>query len=438
MKKIFLIIGIIILIGVGIYFFIGNGKKTVSDFFNPSNDFGSFFDVSETSQNDLPPKESSNTPVIEELIDSNYLAPTLRQVSFEPISGYTFYATTSTSTRTITDIEKGDIVEEFLATSTAIRFQERATGHVYDVFEFLKPAQRVSNITVQKIYNSIFTNDKNIFLEQSLSSNNEQIKTTLAHIFPAKPETSTASSTEQSLTQSDISTGISDIVHLSKTNKILYAIHTPLGTDFYTSNVDRTSEEKRAHVYFSEFTIEPVNSTYALVQTKASAQAVGYSYLLDTTTGSLTKFLGNYAGLLTKVSPDLKSYLFSESARTQPIIRIYSAQDNVTRQIGLATIPEKCTYSQTDNSILYCFGSMQYPSATYPDDWYKGKIALRDDLYKININDGTFSPIYIFNPSEVFDVQKPSLSDNDHFIVFQNKNDLTLWSIDLDALKNIL
>lgn len=436
MKKLLIVLLALILIAAAVIFFWPGGRDAVSDFFTENNDFGSFFDTDPQSQNDFipgPGTTATSTPVV----PGPYMAPILRQISMEPISGYTFSATTSTSTRTVLNPERGELVQEFLATSTVVRFQERATGHVYDVFEFQEPPIKASNITVQKIYNAVFTNDYNAFLTQVPTFNNEQIETSLFTIIPAKPETATASSTEQSLRQSVLSSALTNLSFIPGTNKILYALNTLAGSEVYMANPDRTGETRVTTIPFTEYSLESLGNALALVQTKASAQVPGYAYALTLSNGSLNKLLGDIRGLLVKANSDLSYYIYSESAYDRPIIRGVERASGTTRQIGIQTIPEKCVFSARNKAWIYCFGSVAYKSATYPDDWYKGKIFNDEDLYRIDLSNGSIETIYVFE-NNTFDVINPQLSPAEDMIGFQSKYDLTLWAIDLDALNNDL
>lgn len=434
MKKFLIALLVLVLIILSVLFFWDGGRERVSDFFNEGADFGSFFDTDPRSQNDTPiiPPAATSTPVA----PGPYDAPTLRQISFEPISGFMFYSTTSTSTRVTTDPEQGEVLQEYVSTSTAIRFQERATGHVYDAFTFLEPLNKVSNITIQKIYSTLFTNDKNQMLALNLSQDNESIRTTLLKIIPAKEETKTASSTPQSVEQSQLSSAMDNVQFVQETNRLLYTVRSPLGTTFFTSDTQRASEKAVAATPLSDVTVEYVNGSKALVQTKASANVRGYAYTLDLVTGSLNKVTGNIPGLLVKMSSDLKYYLYSESTLNRPVIRAYDTTTGTTRQIGLQTIPEKCVFSKKVTSEAFCFGSVAYKAAQYPDAWFKGKVFNTEHLYKIDLATGSVVNVYLFENEQAFDVINPKLSPNEDMIGFQNKYDLTLWALDLDALDN--
>jgi len=429
MKKIILIILVILLIALGLFFFLGNGKEKISDFFSGDTDFGSFFDIEPQSKNDFV-QNPPTTPTDTVPTNSKYVAPVLRQISFEPVSGYTFYATTSTSTRSSVNVEGNELIQEFLATSTVVRFQERATGHMYDVFEFIESPQKISNATIQKIYNTLFSTNKNQFVYQNLTFDNEKIITSFAKLV-------FSTSTGVVLEKNTISSAVTDFVYNKNSNKLVYSVKQDGVSAIYTSNLDRTNEKLVTTVPFTEFILDPLTSTEVVLTTKASQTIPGYAYILNTTTGSLNKILGNIPGLLVKVSPDKKFYLYSQSEQTRPSIRSYNTSTQKTNLGTIDTIPEKCVFSQKDTNEVYCFGSLVYQSAQYPDDWYKGKVFNSDSLFKINLANNFISVIYSFEADKLtFDVINPQLTTNDSFMVFQSKYDLTLWSLDLDRITN--
>ncbi len=108
-----------------------------------------------------------------------------------------------------------------------------------------------------------------------------------------------------------------------------------------------------------------------------------------------------------------------------------------TNVLGINTLPEKCVFSQTNTNELYCFGALVYKTAQYPDDWYKGKVLNDESLYKIDLSTNYVQQLYNFESNNLtFDALNPQLTYQDGFIVFGNKNDLTLWSIDLNQVKN--
>lgn len=434
MKKILIILSAIIfvlLLAFGIFYFLGNGKGALTDFFQ-DNTFGSFFDVDPQSRNDFLAIPTDTTQA-EPQSSGPYVAPILRQISFEPISGYTFYATTSTTTQTTIADDGAQFLSETISTSTAIRFQERATGHIYDVFEFIQSPEKVSNVTKQKVYTTFFSSNKNQLLFQQPAFNSEKIQSTFAAL-------TFSTSTGVEIKENVISNTITDLILNKNSNLLVYSVKQAGLSLIYTANIDRTKEKLVTTLPFNEFIIDAINQNEVLITTKASRVIPGYAYTLNTTSGVLTKILGNINGLLVKVSPDKKYYLYSQSEVSRPRVQAYISSNKIFFPISIDTIPsEKCVYSLKNTAEIYCFGSLIYKAAQYPDDWYKGKVFNLESLYKINLEDGFVEPIYNFQVDELsFDAMNVHLTNNDQFIIFQNKYDLTLWSLDLSRLSNEL
>ncbi len=434
MKKTLIVISIILLVavvGFGIFYFFGGGKQTVNNFFG-QNDFGTFFDINPQSRNELVGRGDNNNtePLVPSPEESEYTPPILRQISFEPVAGYTFYSTTSTSTRSSTNLEGSEVLEEFLATSTVVRFQERATGHIYDVFEFIEAPQKVSPVTEQKIYSTQWSNNKNIFIYKKLISNNEYIQTNIGELV-------FSTSSDVFLKTNNISNIVSDLTLNKETNKLIYSIKQNGFSSIALSNIDRTGEQIIKNLYFTEFTLDIINKDNVLITTNSSQVAPGYAYILNTTSKAFSKILGGVSGLLIKVSPNTRHYIYSGSNIDRPVVSIVDSQTQTSTLLPFDTLPsEKCVFSKKQPTA-YCFGSILYKKAQYPDDWYKGKVLNFESLYKIDLTNSSASLVYSLTADELnADVYNVQLSDNEDFITFQNKYDLTLWSIDLERLAN--
>ncbi len=177
-----------------------------------------------------------------------------------------------------------------------------------------------------------------------------------------------------------------------------------------------------------------INSDEVLITTKASRAIPGYSYILNLKTSAFNKILGNIPGLLIKVSPNKKYYIFSQSELTRPSVRLYNSETKNVSLLTIDTIPEKCVFSEKKEEA-YCFGSLIYKPATYPDDWYKGKVFNNESLYKINLSSGFVDVLYFFEEgTPEFDVINPKITPDNAFILFENKYDLTLWSLNLSKI----
>jgi hypothetical protein len=440
MKKILFIIFGLLLIGV-VLFFVFGGRETITNLLNNENQFGTFFDINTPSANNFDQTPTStSTPVINP--DEKYVAPILRQISFEPVSGYTFYTTTTTEILTKLDENNLEISEQVTSTSTVIRFQERATGHIYDVFEFIFAPQLISNITIPRIYETLFTINKDQFVYKTLGSNNEQIisKRGILTFSTSTDETNNSIKTETELNTLDLSNIIKNMIYNISSNQLIYSVEQNNTSTIFTSNIDRTNEKFIKNLPFNEFILSTINPNEVLITTKASRDTLGYAYILNTSTGSFSKVIGDIRGLLVNISKDKEWVIYSESTQSRPITRLFNTINGSTSQIVIDTLSsEKCVFAQTDSFKAYCFGALIYTSATYPDDWYKGKVKNIEELYEINLSSGEVFPIFYFDDEENnvirdFDVMNVSITPNDSHLIFQNKHDLTLWTIDLNKM----
>ncbi|HEY0221172.1 MAG TPA: hypothetical protein VGC58_03045 [Candidatus Paceibacterota bacterium] len=65
--------------------------------------------------------------------------------------------------------------------------------------------------------------------------------------------------------------------------------------------------------------------------------------------------------------------------------------------------------------------------------WYKGIVSFSDDIWQYNTKDFTSKSLTDLKSEsgEDVDVIKPILSENEQYLIFVNKKDNSLWSLDL-------
>jgi hypothetical protein len=70
-------------------------------------------------------------------------------------------------------------------------------------------------------------------------------------------------------------------------------------------------------------------------------------------------------------------------------------------------------------------------------DLLKGQLFFSDFIWRINTEEGTIKLLYSFDQEKfgLFDVINVEITDEDEFILFRNKRDLTLWSLNLKELE---
>jgi hypothetical protein len=102
--------------------------------------------------------------------------------------------------------------------------------------------------------------------------------------------------------------------------------------------------------------------------------------------------------------------------------------------LNIATLADKCAWSPISTSTVYCAVPNTVPKATYPDDWYQGKISFSDSMWRVEVN--TNSSQEIFNPVTTegqsdMDIVDISINNKADTLLFKNKKDQTLWSYDI-------
>ena len=178
----------------------------------------------------------------------------------------------------------------------------------------------------------------------------------------------------------------------------------------------------------------PTEQTITLT-TKPSGMFEGYAYTLNTITGDLEKIIGGVKGLTTLANKDATKLLYSESNDQWVSLYIYDTKTRTTKKLPLPTLPEKCIWSNKEASVIFCAVPKSVDAGIYPDEWYQGVKTFSDSIWKINID--TFATEEIINienlAGEPIDVIKPQLSDDERFLYFTNKKDMSLWGVRLVA-----
>ena len=176
------------------------------------------------------------------------------------------------------------------------------------------------------------------------------------------------------------------------------------------------------------------------MNTAPDSSVNGFLFSLNLSTKKLTQVLGNIDGLTAIASPDLSYYIYSESTYSGFATHVYRPKDNFDASIPLVTLPEKCTWSSTNTAIAYCAVPSSIPSAGYPESWYRGDVSFSDNVWRLNLAAGTSTEVLQsaqqFPAGITADMINLSVDQGDHYLIFTNKKDNTLWEYRLDETAN--
>ena len=330
---------------------------------------------------------------------------TLRKISASPVAGAVI-------------VENGG--------RAIVRYIERETGHVFDVATSSPEVARVTNTTILRVRDALWSADGLHVALQYLNEDLETVETFLATVTIGN------ASSEGELQGVFLP---ENIVSLAVNN---------VGTEFvYVEKLNEgargvrvnTSGKHVAQIFSSPFFEWRVsyrqNGDISLLS-KPSANVSGFFYAV-TAGGVFDRLLGDTAGLTALESPS-KSYIaFSRSEGGKVAFSAIDETTGTISELSLSTFPEKCVWSANDSDILFCFVPNNFPSAVYPDSWYQGLVSFNDTLWKIDLKTETYEKLLDLEAitHESLDGIKPSISQNDSILIFTNKKDSSLWSIAL-------
>lgn len=419
--SVFLFVGALML---GIYFY--NNKKTTTttegeaSLFQKFNPFGS----SKTTTEETPTESNG---VIEQ---GNQVAGTSRftQITDFAISGAAFFeeskpiqiketATIDTTTTTKGKLAKTAPVkaEPTIEIIPAIRYTEKATGHVYQMYLDTKVKGKVSNTTIPNVYETIFNNKADSVIYRYVSSGEKTITSFLATLGG----------------KSDFLN--SDILNISLSpdkTKFFSIIKNRSGVTGIIKSFDGTKSSKVFSSSFSEWLPEWVSENKVLLTTKPSYLVDGSIFALNTTSGTLSKIFGGIKGLTTLSNNDATLILYGASLDNGPKLNIFNTKEHTSKELEQYGLPEKCIWSK-DNISIYCALPNTINGTQYPDYWYQGLVSFDDFFVKINTTTGEISTLANSKDGTTVDAINLFLSSNEDKLFFTNKKDYTLWQLDL-------
>lgn len=181
--------------------------------------------------------------------------------------------------------------------------------------------------------------------------------------------------------------------------------------------------------------VEWPSSGQVSIRTKPSGLAQSVVYTIDLATGDFQKIISETYGLTVLWSPLGDKLLFSETDNQGKNLKLKIADlaKSTVQELDFVTLPEKCVWSQ-DNRTVFCAVPKTISNlATLPDDYYKRLVSLADDFWVINLDIGEKNQIYIpINEEEMsYDVQQLLLSPLENYLLFVNKRDGHLYSLEL-------
>jgi hypothetical protein len=111
---------------------------------------------------------------------------------------------------------------------------------------------------------------------------------------------------------------------------------------------------------------------------------------------------------------------------------IYDIATKSSIYLSQATIVDKCVWTN-DSKKIYCGIPQRLEQAPYPEAWYKNDIEFSDNIWSINPETGDFRLVVplqdqVLTPIDIYNIK---ISNSDKYLLFQNKNTLSLWKYEI-------
>lgn len=211
---------------------------------------------------------------------------------------------------------------------------------------------------------------------------------------------------------------------------------TSAGTDQSTisiSNPDGSNWKDIFKTRLDNLIVEwPIKEKISL-RTPVSGVSQGLLYTIDSVTGDFAKILSDLYGLNVLWSPKADKILYSKTTSygKEPSLMLSDETGNATKDLKLSGLVDKCVWSLDDRTVFCGLPQDMSPDATWPDDYYKGLVTLKDDFYKINLETGEKTKILGSTDQFSYDAQNLFLSPKEDYLFFTNRADGLLYSLKL-------
>ncbi len=221
-----------------------------------------------------------------------------------------------------------------------------------------------------------------------------------------------------------------------KEDKIAYQYNSPIaGNNISIADSDGSDWTSVFQTRMKDLIVEWPGSSRLSIRTKPSGLAESILYTISLADGDFKKMIGETYGLAVLWSPLGDKVLFSEtdSQGKNLKLKVLETKTQTIQELNLATLPEKCAWSQ-DNRTIFCAVPKDISTrAVLPDDYYKKIISFADDFYRINLETKGETRIYKTENEEAtaYDAKELLLSPQEDYLIFINQKDGQLYSLKL-------
>ena len=359
-------------------------------------------------------------PDLDELIiDDDFVAPyekpeILRIISHTPIA----LGVSAFKSPRLEDLEKEEVenVDKFWY----VRYVEKETGYLFEVELGLDTVDQLSDSFISSnVFRGYWTNQGVIVQYEEDDENIESLYMRTISIDDIRSGLETIPSESIFLPKN-----ISRLAVSPNKSKIASLIHDE--GRFFTSNPDGRNQSNVLSSPIKEWNLEWATENILSITTAPAGEVGGHNFFFNQTSRVMEPNLRNIPGLTTKTSPDSQFIFYAESGSGRIESYFYNHTTGQIRPSDKNTLPEKCVWSSTQNTIIYCAVPKEISlTARYPDYWYQGQLFFSDEIWRINADTGRAT--LVENELQGIDAINLFLDEEDDNLFFINKRDSMLW-----------
>lgn len=345
--------------------------------------------------------------------------PVLRQISETPTSGVVAFRRADTGTRAGQQ-------------TTFFRWVERATGHIFEMRADGSGKTRISNTTLPGIQEALFSGDGDRVLLRYVAADDQTIETVLGQLRPVTATTSDGRIySDTRLVTTFLPRNIAQVAPSPDGQSFAELLEGLVGSVRVASFADGSSAPLFESP-ISEWNLGWPGADEISLTTRGSHGEPGYLYLVNRQSGASEKVLERIPGLSALVNPAGTRVLYSASIGGDLSLSVLDVETGISAPLEIRGLPDKCAWSRTAESVVYCGQPDEYYRGEYPDNWYRGQVSFVDNIWRIDVDRGTYRFLHDVRVDPIqLDVWRPYVSADDEYLLFTNKSDLTLWSLNL-------